>query len=82
MLGDNVRRRRKEIKLTRQQLADAMGIPWPRVWEIEEGKNPNPSAGTLVHLAQALRTSIDELLQEEREAAAGKPAAPSASSSI
>lgn len=62
-LGDRIRQKRKERKLTLQQVGDAFGITRSSVSDWESGKT-RPDQDKLPKLAVLLGTSIDELLSE------------------
>lgn len=59
----NIRTKRKELKLTQQQLADACGINRVTLNRIEHGVY-NPGIETAAKLAAALGCTIDELVKE------------------
>lgn len=62
VVGENIKRIRKEKKLSQRQLADLSGISQSAISDIE---NPAvtklPNIDTIQKLAAALRVSIDEL---------------------
>ena len=62
VVGENIKRIRKEKKLSQRQLADLSGISQSAISDIE---NPAvtklPNIDTIQKLASALRVSIDEL---------------------
>lgn len=61
-IGKRVRDLRKARKLTLQDVADSAGLAKSYVWEIENGRQINPSISTLVSLTKALGTSLDALV--------------------
>lgn len=61
-IGANIRRRRKvEMKLTQEQLAEAGGYEPGYISEVERAVK-RPSLGFLINIARALDTSASELL--------------------
>lgn len=60
-LGDSIRTHRKEMGLTQEQLAEALGVTVGAVHKWEAGKT-TPELTMLVQIAQFFETSIDELL--------------------
>ena len=61
MLAANLRRLRERRKLTQQDLADRSGVPRPTLAHLESGE-ANPTLSVLVRVAEALGTSIEELI--------------------
>ena len=59
-LGKNIKRRRKELGLTQQQLADKMNISLNFMGKIEVAFS-KPSLDTLIELADKLETTVSEL---------------------
>lgn len=59
-LGANVSKLRKKAAMTQQELADAIGVSYPRISEIERGAG-NPRIGTIEKIAQALGTTVSAL---------------------
>lgn len=60
-LGDSIRVYRKKMKLTQEQLAEALGVTTGAVHKWEADKT-TPELATLVQLAQFFETSVDTLL--------------------
>ncbi|MDP1725553.1 MAG: helix-turn-helix transcriptional regulator [Bacteroidota bacterium] len=63
-LGQNIRRIRKERKLTQVELGYRCDFERPSMNRIEAG-NTNPTALTLKKLAEALEVSIEEFFKFE-----------------
>lgn len=63
-LGKNIKRRRKELGLTQQQLADKMDISLNFMGKIEVAFS-KPSLDTLIELAEKLETTISDLTRFE-----------------
>lgn len=68
VLGENVRRRRKELGLTQRDLADRAALFHPVVSNVERAQS-SVTIATVAKLAAALETSVADLFQE-----AGVPA--------
>lgn len=64
-IARNAKGLRKAHKLTLQEVADRGGIAKSYVWEIESGKNTNPSIAVLVKLCGALGCSLDAIVGRE-----------------
>ena len=63
MLSKNIKKLRKQLKLTQEELARKAGITYSILIKIESGVNDNPTIKTLKKLADALEVSIDELME-------------------
>lgn len=63
LLGQRIRRERKKLSLTQEQLAEMTGVSHAYIGQIERGER-NPTLETLVNLANRLGVSIDYLLQD------------------
>jgi len=59
-LGKNIKHRRKELKLTQQQLADCLGISLNFMGKIEVAFS-KPSLDTLIAIAEKLNTTVSAL---------------------
>ena len=68
VFGENVRRRRGELKLSQQALAEKSKIPQPDISEIEQGKRP-PNLATIAKIAEGLGIPPSQLLSLETLAA-------------
>ncbi|MCA0979294.1 helix-turn-helix domain-containing protein [Qipengyuania flava] len=62
LLGENVRRYRKRLGMTQEQLAHEAEMERSYVSDLERGTR-NPSVRALGRLAQALRIQPDQLLR-------------------
>ncbi len=60
-LGERIRKRRKILKITQQELANALSMTPQHISAIEQGKRV-PSMGFLVKAAEELGVSIDYLV--------------------
>jgi transcriptional regulator with XRE-family HTH domain len=65
-LGDNIRKARKSMGLTQEELAAVIGVTSQAVSRWESGAGM-PDISMLIPLARALQTSIDKLLGYEQE---------------
>lgn len=61
----NAKGLRKALGMTLQQVADRGELAKSYVWEMENGKNTNPSISTLVSLCKALGCSLDQIVGRE-----------------
>lgn len=78
-MGQRIAQRRKQLGLSQEALADAVGVSRQAVskWELDEAQ---PDAAKIVLLAKTLELTTDELLlgetEEERPTAQAVPSAP------
>lgn len=61
MLATNIKKLRKQKKLSQDKLARIADIPYNTLIKIESGRSRNPTFETLSKLADALEVSLDEL---------------------
>ena len=61
-IGQVIRHHRTECGLSLQKLADATGLSKGHVCDLENGKETNPTIGSLYAIAAALQTDIAHLL--------------------
>ena len=61
MLAVNLKKLRKQKKLSQDKFARLADIPYNTLVKIESGKSNNPTFETLIKIADALEVSIDEL---------------------
>lgn len=64
-LGDRIKLRREEMRLAANELARRAEISKGYLSEIESGGAPRPSGAVLFRIADALGTSIADLLDKE-----------------
>lgn len=64
MLGEKVKTLRKALKITQKELAIAVGVSQSTIGMIE-GNKQGASNDTLLKLAKALNTTIDNLLSND-----------------
>lgn len=63
LLGDRIRRRRRELGLSQSALGGRLGITFQQVQKYENGTN-RVSATMLIKLSEALSLSVSEILDE------------------
>ena len=61
MLAENIRRFRKNLNLSQEQLARKAEISYATLIKLESGANTNPTLKILQQLAKALDVSLDDL---------------------
>ena len=64
-VGQRIKQRREELKISLNQLAEKSGVAKGYLWELEDDKSERsvrPSADTLFKIAEALGTSAADLL--------------------
>jgi transcriptional regulator with XRE-family HTH domain len=61
MLSSNIKKLRKQKRLSQDKLARLADIPYNTFIKIESGRSNNPTFETLSKLADALGVSIDKL---------------------
>lgn len=62
---DRLKKRREELQMTQQEVADAAGIAQQAYARLESGERNNPTINTLEAIAQALRCRVDDLLSSK-----------------
>lgn len=66
MLAKNIKKLRKKHKLSQEELAQKAGITYSTLIKIESGANKNPTLQTICKIADALRVSLDELVNRKK----------------
>lgn len=61
-VGPFIKKRRKELQLSLQEVADRIGASKTHIWELEAGRAKNPTVRMILGLAQALECSVDTVL--------------------
>ncbi len=61
-MGPFIRRRRKDLRLSLQEVADLSGCTKSHVWELEKGRTTNPTISMALALCRALQCSLNSLL--------------------
>ncbi|MEW6095275.1 MAG: helix-turn-helix transcriptional regulator [bacterium] len=62
IISKNIKKYRKKLGLSQDQLARKANIPYSTYLKIESGYIPNPSIQTVLNIAEALNITIDELV--------------------
>lgn len=62
----DLRRIRKELGISRYQLAKMTGLRDSSLQNIENSEDPNPTFKTMCKIADALEISLDELREERK----------------
>ncbi|MDP8216781.1 MAG: helix-turn-helix transcriptional regulator [Candidatus Kaelpia imicola] len=66
MLSVNIKKLRKQKKLSQDQLARLADIPYNTLVKVESGKSNNPTFETLSKLADVFDVTIDDLAGKKR----------------
>jgi transcriptional regulator with XRE-family HTH domain len=66
-LGQKLRKLRKEMDLTLDELAERTGSSKSYIWELENKNPPRPSAEKLAKIATELNTTMEFLLDDEEK---------------
>lgn len=61
-VGPFIRKRREELRLSLQDVADRIGASKAHVWELENGRAKNPTVRMVLGLAKALECNVDSVL--------------------
>ena len=64
-LGNNIKRRREELKLSQEYVAEQLGVSRQAVskWETDQSE---PTAGNLIRLAEVFEMKLSELVEPDR----------------
>lgn len=62
-LGRRIASMRELRNMTQQDLADASGLTQATIARLERGHKKRPELNTVVSIAEALRVTVDELIQ-------------------
>lgn len=65
-ISENVRKFREKLGLTQQQLAEKIGVSYPRISEIENSKG-EPKITTIEKVARGLGVSVMDLIRPSRK---------------
>lgn len=60
-MGYKIKERREKLDLTQEELAEKSGISRTTISGLENGTERNTTTGTLVKIASALDTTIDQI---------------------
>lgn len=61
-IGPAIKRRRKELAISLEEVASRAGTSKSHIWDLERGNSVNPTIRMLIAVAAALNTSINTLL--------------------
>jgi transcriptional regulator with XRE-family HTH domain len=64
MLSQNIKKLRKQRKLSQEELAKKAGVTYSTLIKLESGVNKNPTIKTIQQIAAALEVSLDELTRK------------------
>jgi transcriptional regulator with XRE-family HTH domain len=64
MLAQNIKKLRKQRKLSQEELAKKAGVTYSTLIKLESGVNKNPTIKTIQQIAAALEVSLDELTRK------------------
>ena len=62
-IAENLRKLRAEKKLSKSKLVTKTGLDYHTIAKIENGRTPDPRVHTMIKLAMALETSVEELVK-------------------
>lgn len=65
-LGEKIRRERKRLNLTLDQLAEKIGASKSYIWELENRPVVRPSAEKMARLAEVFGAPVEFLINDER----------------
>lgn len=64
MLAQNIKKLRKQRKLSQEELAKKAGVTYSTLIKLESGVNINPTIKTIQQIAAALEVTLDELMRK------------------
>jgi transcriptional regulator with XRE-family HTH domain len=64
MLAQNIKKLRKQRKLSQEELAKKAGVTYSTLIKLESGVNKNPTIKTIQQIAAALEVTLDELTRK------------------
>lgn len=62
-IAENLRKIRAKKNLSKSKLVTATGLDYHTIAKIENGRTPDPRVHTIVKIAVALETSVEELVK-------------------
>jgi len=65
--GQKIKEKRKELKMTLEELGEKISSTKAYVWELENKSNARPSADKLLKIADALSVSPEFLINDDLE---------------
>lgn len=66
-IGESIRARRNQIKMSQEELGSALGVSFQQIQKYEKGVN-RLSSGRLIQLSDALQCSVTDLIGGEGKA--------------
>ena len=66
LLGAAIKSRREELRMSQEELERASNVSRGTISALENGKSKNVLVGTLLSIAKALDTTIDNFFCDER----------------
>jgi transcriptional regulator with XRE-family HTH domain len=64
MLSQNIKKLRKQRKLSQEELAKKAGVTYSTLIKLESGVNKNPTIKTIQQIAAALEVTLDDLTRK------------------
>jgi transcriptional regulator with XRE-family HTH domain len=64
MLAQNIKKLRKQRKLSQEELAKKAGVTYSTLIKLESGVNKNPTIKTIQQISAALEVTLDELTRK------------------
>lgn len=61
-IAENLKKIRAKKRLSKSKLVTATGLDYHTIAKIENGRTPDPRVHTIVKIALALETSVEELV--------------------
>ena len=61
-IAGNMKRRRVELGLSLQDVADRASMSKTAIWELEKGRSPNPTIKSVLAITRALSMPMNDLL--------------------
>lgn len=62
-IAENLRKLRAEKRLSKSKLVTKTGLDYHTIAKIENGQTPDPRVHTMVRIADALETTVEELVK-------------------
>ena len=62
-LAGNIKKRRLDLELSREELAEQAEVNYNTIIKLESGANKNPTISTLIGLATVFKMKVEDLLK-------------------
>lgn len=62
-IAENLRKLRAKKRLSKSKLVTKTGLDYHTIAKIENGRTPDPRVHTMVKIANALETTVEELMK-------------------